>query len=195
MTRDPVVVHGEDDAAPLLALFERQGFNAVAVGDPAGYLLGMVTKLSLLRLFRRGVPPRPPKGGPAESTGTGRNGRTQSLGGTRRRSQRDGAADDAVACPERSRGRAIRKPPPARWGWSAAAISCGASPGRPRRPRGLRSARLRGPGRGSTPGAADPPSISTGPRSQRSTEAVETRVMLTRPGSSRGRECQRVTTR
>jgi CBS domain-containing protein len=52
MTRDPMVVRAEDDAEPLLALFEGRDFNAVPVVDPEGHLLGMVTKLSLLRLFR-----------------------------------------------------------------------------------------------------------------------------------------------
>jgi CBS domain-containing protein len=54
MTRNPRVVHAENDAEPLLAMFEGQDFNAVPVVDPEGYLLGMVTKLSLLRLFRGG---------------------------------------------------------------------------------------------------------------------------------------------
>jgi CBS domain-containing protein len=54
MARDPVIVHGEDDAEPLLAIFEGHDFNAVAVVDAEGYLLGMVTKLSLLRLSRGG---------------------------------------------------------------------------------------------------------------------------------------------
>jgi CBS domain-containing protein len=54
MTRDPMAVHREDDAAPLLGLFEEQDFNAFPVVDPGGNLLGVVTKLSLLRLFRSG---------------------------------------------------------------------------------------------------------------------------------------------
>jgi CBS domain-containing protein len=54
MTRDPLVVHGEDDAQPLLGLFEGQDFNAVPVVDPEGHLVGVVTKLSLLRLLRGG---------------------------------------------------------------------------------------------------------------------------------------------
>ena len=53
MTHDPMVVHGDDDAEPLLALFERRDFNAVPVVDAAGDLVGVVTKLSL-RLFRAG---------------------------------------------------------------------------------------------------------------------------------------------
>jgi CBS domain-containing protein len=51
MTRLPTVVHADDYAEPLLALFEGHDFNAVPVVDPEGCLLGMVTKLSLLRLF------------------------------------------------------------------------------------------------------------------------------------------------
>jgi CBS domain-containing protein len=52
MTPDPVVVHAEDDAEQLLGLFERRDFNAVPVVDGEGDLIGVVTKLSLLRLFR-----------------------------------------------------------------------------------------------------------------------------------------------
>jgi CBS domain-containing protein len=54
MTRHPTVVHGEDDAQALLRLFEEHDFNAVPVVDPKGDLLGVVTKLSLLRLLRVG---------------------------------------------------------------------------------------------------------------------------------------------
>jgi CBS-domain-containing membrane protein len=54
MTRHPMVVHREDDAEPLLTFFEEQDFNAFPVVDPDGNLLGVVTKLSLLRLFRGG---------------------------------------------------------------------------------------------------------------------------------------------
>ena len=54
MTRHPLVVHGEDDAEPLLALFEAHDFNAIPVVDAEDHLIGMVTKLSLLRLFRGG---------------------------------------------------------------------------------------------------------------------------------------------
>ena len=57
MTRDPLVVHGEDDAEPLLALIEQRDFNAVPVVGTEGRLLGMVTKLGLLRLFRVGSAP------------------------------------------------------------------------------------------------------------------------------------------
>ena len=54
MTRHPTVVHGEDDAEALLRLFEEHDFNAVPVVDPENSLLGVVTKLSLLRLLRVG---------------------------------------------------------------------------------------------------------------------------------------------
>jgi Ca2+-transporting ATPase len=39
------VVHGEDPAEPLLALFEQRDFNAVPVVDDEGHLVGVVTKL------------------------------------------------------------------------------------------------------------------------------------------------------
>jgi hypothetical protein len=52
MTRLPTVVHGEGYAEPLLAPFEGPDFNAVLVVDTEGCLLGMVTKLSLLRLLQ-----------------------------------------------------------------------------------------------------------------------------------------------
>jgi CBS domain-containing protein len=54
MTRHPLVLRPEDDAEPLLTLFEKQDFNAVPVVDAEGNLLGVVTKLSLLRLLRGG---------------------------------------------------------------------------------------------------------------------------------------------
>ena len=54
MSRDPLVVHREDDAEPLLTLFEKRDYNAVPVVDAEGHLLGVVTKLSLLRLLRGG---------------------------------------------------------------------------------------------------------------------------------------------
>jgi len=53
MTPDPMVVHEEDAAEPRLALFERRDFNAVPVVDVEGHLVGVVTTLSLLRLFRQ----------------------------------------------------------------------------------------------------------------------------------------------
>jgi CBS domain-containing protein len=54
MTWDPAVVHPEDNVGPLLELFEGRDFNAVPVVDGGGNLVGIVTKLSLLRLFHRG---------------------------------------------------------------------------------------------------------------------------------------------
>src|SRR5262245_26840611 len=53
MTPDPMVVHEEDPAEALLVLFEQRDFNAVPVVDAERHLVGVVTKLSLLRLFRR----------------------------------------------------------------------------------------------------------------------------------------------
>jgi CBS domain-containing protein len=67
MTRDPLVVHREDDAEPLIDLFERHDFSAIPVVDPGGDLLGMVTKLSLLRLYRAGK-----AAGTADTTGPSR---------------------------------------------------------------------------------------------------------------------------
>src|SRR5262249_31665735 len=52
MTPEPMVVHPEDDPEALLALFEGQDFNVLPVVDPGGDLVGMVTKLNLLRLLR-----------------------------------------------------------------------------------------------------------------------------------------------
>ena len=51
MTRDPMVVRADDDLVSVLALFDGRDFNAVPVVDVEGYLLGVVTKLSLLRMF------------------------------------------------------------------------------------------------------------------------------------------------
>jgi CBS domain-containing protein len=56
MTWDPAVVHPEDNVGPLLDLVEGRDFNAVPVVDGEGNLVGIVTKLSLLRLLHRGVP-------------------------------------------------------------------------------------------------------------------------------------------
>jgi hypothetical protein len=44
MVRDPIVVHAEDVAEPWLAHAERQDFDAMAVVDPGGRLLSVVTK-------------------------------------------------------------------------------------------------------------------------------------------------------
>src|SRR5262245_43557132 len=52
MTTQPLVVHPQDDAESLLARFESQDFNALPVVEPVHHLVGMVTKLSLLRLLR-----------------------------------------------------------------------------------------------------------------------------------------------
>ena len=63
MTRHPMVVHAEDDAEPLLALFEAHDFNAMPVLDAEDHLVGVVTKLSLLRLFRGGSATRSAEAG------------------------------------------------------------------------------------------------------------------------------------
>src|SRR5262249_24861643 len=52
MTPNPLVVHPEQDAEPLLGIFESRASNAVPVVDAEGNLVGVVTKLSLLRLLR-----------------------------------------------------------------------------------------------------------------------------------------------
>lgn len=65
MTRHPMVVHGEDDAEPLLALFEAHDFNAMPVVDAEDHLVGVVTKLSLLRLFRGSATRSAKAGSPA----------------------------------------------------------------------------------------------------------------------------------
>jgi CBS-domain-containing membrane protein len=61
MTKDPTVVHREDDAEQVLALLDRHDFNAVPVVDQESQLLGVVTKLSLLRLLSRPGPSISPK--------------------------------------------------------------------------------------------------------------------------------------
>jgi CBS domain-containing protein len=53
MTPNPTVVHVEDEAEPLLDLFRQRDFNVVPVVDVEGHLVGVVTKLNLLRLFHR----------------------------------------------------------------------------------------------------------------------------------------------
>ena len=114
MTRDPMVVHGDDDAEPLLALFEGRDFNAVPVVDAEGHLVGVVTKLSLLRLFRGWSATGPTEvERPHESTRARRDGHPQGVGGARRRPRRAAAADDAVPRPQRAGRRAIRNAQPA----------------------------------------------------------------------------------
>jgi CBS-domain-containing membrane protein len=48
-----MVAHEEDPADALLVLFEQRDLNAVPVVDAEGHLVGVVTKLSLLPLFRQ----------------------------------------------------------------------------------------------------------------------------------------------
>ena len=52
MTRDPVTIGPEASLAEVEALLEQQDFNALPVVGPARELLGVVTKLDLLRAFR-----------------------------------------------------------------------------------------------------------------------------------------------
>ena len=52
MTRDPVQVGPDASLAETEALFEEHDFNALPVVGPSGELLGVVTKLDLLRAFR-----------------------------------------------------------------------------------------------------------------------------------------------
>jgi len=52
MTRDPVTIGPEASLAEVEALLEQHDFNALPVVGPARELLGVVTKLDLLRAFR-----------------------------------------------------------------------------------------------------------------------------------------------
>ena len=52
MTSDPVTVAAETSLAEAEALLEKHDFNALPVVGPARELLGVVTKLDLLRAFR-----------------------------------------------------------------------------------------------------------------------------------------------
>jgi CBS domain-containing protein len=52
MTRDPVTVAPETSLAEAEALLEQHDFNALPVVGPERLLLGIVTKLDLLRAFR-----------------------------------------------------------------------------------------------------------------------------------------------
>ena len=52
MTRDPVTVAAETSLAEAEALLEKHDFNALPVVGPARELVGVVTKLDLLRAFR-----------------------------------------------------------------------------------------------------------------------------------------------
>ena len=52
MTRDPVTIGPEVSLAEAEALLEQHDFNALPVVGPARELLGVVTKLDLLRAFR-----------------------------------------------------------------------------------------------------------------------------------------------
>jgi CBS-domain-containing membrane protein len=52
MTRTPKTVRPETDVRTLKAMFESHDFNAFPVVDEEAVLLGMVTKLDFLRMFR-----------------------------------------------------------------------------------------------------------------------------------------------
>jgi CBS domain-containing protein len=52
MTRDPVTIGPDASLAEAEALLEERDFNALPVVGPARELLGVVTKLDLLRAFR-----------------------------------------------------------------------------------------------------------------------------------------------
>lgn len=53
MTRAPVTVTRGTSVLDVMALFERHDFNAFPVVDASGLVLGIVTKLDVLRLLRR----------------------------------------------------------------------------------------------------------------------------------------------
>jgi CBS domain-containing protein len=52
MTADPVTIGPDASLAELEDLFDKNGFNGVPVLSNAGELLGVVTKLDLLKAFR-----------------------------------------------------------------------------------------------------------------------------------------------
>ena len=52
MSRDPVQVGPDTSLAAVEALFEKHGVEALPVAGPAGELLGLVSKLDVLRAFR-----------------------------------------------------------------------------------------------------------------------------------------------
>ena len=62
MTRAPITVSTNTTVAELMQAFDRYDFNAFPVVDAAGQLVGIVTKLDVLRLFRPSpglrIPPR-----------------------------------------------------------------------------------------------------------------------------------------
>lgn len=51
MTRDPIAVREDTTLGEVEALFEAHPVNAFPVTDPSGHLLGVVTKLDLLKAF------------------------------------------------------------------------------------------------------------------------------------------------
>ena len=52
MTRDPITIAAQASLAEAEALLEQHDFNALPVVGPGNALLGIVTKLDLLRAFR-----------------------------------------------------------------------------------------------------------------------------------------------
>ena len=62
MTTGPVAVRPDTPVGELLALFERHDFNALPVTDETATLLGIVTKLDLLRVLRPDAAGRFPDG-------------------------------------------------------------------------------------------------------------------------------------
>jgi CBS domain-containing protein len=52
MTAEPVTVRPEASLAEVEAVFEKHDFNGLPVVDEAGALLGVVTKLDLMKAFR-----------------------------------------------------------------------------------------------------------------------------------------------
>jgi CBS domain-containing protein len=52
MTRNPVSIRAETPLSEVEAIFEKHDFNALPVVDAAGGLVGLLTKLDLLRAFR-----------------------------------------------------------------------------------------------------------------------------------------------
>lgn len=52
MTQDPVTIGPTTSLSDVMALFDRHDFNALPVIGEQGVLLGIVTKLDLLRAFR-----------------------------------------------------------------------------------------------------------------------------------------------
>ncbi len=61
MRAAPTTVRPEESLAFVEGIFERYNFNAIPVTDKSGHLLGMITKLDLLKAFDFGEKGRVPK--------------------------------------------------------------------------------------------------------------------------------------